>query len=116
MSLDWPELLVASVLASAAFFVGALYFLKRQRAGASEAELAAIRQELAELRQRLETLERQGDHGGEEEPDASRSVYEYAIQYARQGLAAVEIAARCGISRDEAALIVALHQKTATRG
>ncbi|MDD4881728.1 MAG: DUF2802 domain-containing protein, partial [Gallionellaceae bacterium] len=45
------------------------------------------------------------------EQEPPHAAYDYAIQYARQGMIAPDIAARCGISRDEAALIVAMHRK-----
>ena len=66
-------------------------------------ELVELRRQVAHLQADLEKLKSPG-------PPAV-SPYNQAIQMARQGLSASEVASGCGISRGEAELIVALYRK-----
>ncbi|TCJ17958.1 DUF2802 domain-containing protein [Parasulfuritortus cantonensis] len=111
LTITWREFLLAVCFAGAAYL---LVGLARQRVarGRRDTELAELRSELAALRQRLEALENTVDAApGGAAAAAGTEAYDYAVQYARQGMIAPEIAARCGISRDEATLIVAMHGK-----
>ena len=75
------------------------------------AELRALRSELATLQQRLDEMKAQKSRVRAAEAGAPSSIYEYAVQYARDGMSAHEIAGHCGISVGEATLIVAMHQE-----
>jgi len=48
--------------------------------------------------------------GPRPEPPPVSTPYTLPVQYAREGLSAQEIASRCGISRGEAELLIALHR------
>ena len=118
----WRELLLV-VIAVLAFQVGEFLLLMRwlgtpgtrpwRRAAKASAEPGAIEEltrEVAELRKRVARLQ------GEVErlqatPAPSVSPYNLAIQMARQGASAGDVASGCGISRGEAELIVALYRK-----
>lgn len=115
--ITWREFLVAVVLATIIYLLEPLVFSRwrRQvpRAGDQEVgpELDKLRAEMATLQHRLVELEMRQGMADQPEVDPGHAAYDYAVQYARQGMIAPEIAARCGISRDEAALIVAMHHK-----
>ena len=66
--------------------------------------------EIAELRKQVAHLQAELDKVKSASPPAA-SPYNQAIQLARQGLSASEVASGCGISRGEAELIVALYRK-----
>ena len=66
-------------------------------------EVGDLRKQIAHLRGEVDKL--QAARG------ASVSPYNLAIQMARQGAGAGEVASGCGISRGEAELIVALYRK-----
>ncbi len=117
LTMTWPELLIAVILATAIYLLETVILSRRRRHGLHPAatgdldnEVHKLRAEVITLQHRIEELE---VRLGEESPEVevSHSAYDYAIQYARQGMIAPEIAARCGISQDEATLIVALHRK-----
>lgn len=115
--ISWRELLVAIVLATFIYLLEVWLGSRRRRAsvdGAARgeslaAELARLREELMALRQRLDTLEARVMQAPSEPPEAETS-YGRAARLAREGLAAQELADRCGISRGEAELIVAMHR------
>jgi hypothetical protein len=118
----WRELLLV-VIAVLAVHVGEFLLLLRwlgtpgtrswRRAAKASAEPGAIEEltrEVAELRKRVTRLQ------GEVErlqatPAPTVSPYNLAIQMARQGASAGDVANGCGISRGEAELIVALYRK-----
>ncbi|NCS65957.1 MAG: hypothetical protein COS39_03875 [Hydrogenophilales bacterium CG03_land_8_20_14_0_80_62_28] len=120
LTITGPELLIAVILATAIYLLETVILPHRRRRGpqpAADTDLKntvhKLRAEVITLQHRIEELE---VRLGAEAPEAeiSHSAYDYAIQYARQGMIAPEIAARCGISQDEAILIVALHRKGQT--
>jgi len=74
-----------------------------QRPGAGVQEIADLRRQVARLETEVEKLKAANVAG--------ISPYNQAIQMARQGLSANEVASTCGISRGEAELIVALYRK-----
>jgi hypothetical protein len=75
--------------------------------GAPAGELA---REIGDLRKQVTRLQGEVDKL-QAAPAAFVSPYNLAIQMARQGAAAGEVARGCGISRGEAELIVALYRK-----
>ena len=129
------ELLIAVILATGVYLLETLVFSKRRRkkkaaadrvepvvagasagssagAGASPEVVAGLRAEIGILKSRVEVLEKRLAAEEEtREEEAVLSPYAQATQLARQGLSATELCARCGISRGEAELIVALHQR-----
>lgn len=115
--IGWRELLLAVVLATVVYLLESSLFAKKRRpkvqmgSGETGQELHKLRAEVATLKHRLDELEVK--LGVAEAPDAdnAHAAYDYAVQYARQGMIAPEIAARCGISLDEATLIVAIHHR-----
>jgi hypothetical protein len=118
----WRELLIV-VMAILAIYVAELLLLLRwsgvprlrwwRRGARASAESSAVDQlmhEVADLRRQVARLQ------GEVEklqavPAPSVSPYNQAIQMARQGASATEVASGCSISRGEAELIVALYRK-----
>lgn len=68
-------------------------------------EIETLRGEVAQLRAELDALTAPATPTGELAP------YAQAIRLARDGKAAAQLAEHCGISRSEAELIVALHQR-----
>lgn len=115
--ITWRELLIAVVLATAIYLLESLLLSRRRRTvPGSEAEVQQevhkLRAEVITLQHRLDELEVKLGVAEPPEMETAHAAYDYAVQYARQGMIAPEIAARCGISRDEAALIVAMHCKS----
>ena len=119
----WRELLIV-VIAILAVYVAELLLLLRWsgRAGArwwTQAAKAdaqgggeddALAREVGELRKQVARLQSEVDRL-QAAPLPSISPYNLAIQMARQGAGAGEVASGCGISRGEAELIVALYRK-----
>lgn len=117
LTLTWYELLIAVILATVVYLLESLVFSRRGNSASTpslpdklEKELAGLRAEVDAMRQRLAVMDGKPVRDGAAETDNGHSPYDYAVQYARQGMIAPEIAARCGISRDEAALIIAMHR------
>jgi hypothetical protein len=117
--LTWRELLIAIVLATLVYLLEVALFSRRRRAkGQAEAsghedevssELARLSEELADLRIRLERLEARLASAASDKM-AEDTPYGRAVRLAREGLSAQELASRCGISRGEAELIIALNR------
>jgi len=86
--------------------------LQRWKRGArSAADLVGqLLREIAELRRQVTRLQGEVDKL-RAAPQPAVSPYTQAIQMARRGAGASEVASGCGISRGEAELIVALHRK-----
>lgn len=109
----WRELLIAVILASLVYLLEVAVFSRRRRARAAEpeataGELARLREDVATLRQRLEAVEaRLASEAARLEEETP---YARAVRLAREGLTAQELASRCGISRGEAELIIALNR------
>ncbi|MCU0842852.1 MAG: DUF2802 domain-containing protein [Thiobacillaceae bacterium] len=118
--ITWRELLIAILLATAVYLLEVLVFSRRRRpvpppvatidTASTDRELARLREEVTALRRRLDALETLVNRPPPAEPVPDDSPYGQAVRLARQGLAPQELAARCGISRGEAELIVALNR------
>ena len=117
----WREVLVV-VIAVLAVYVAELLLLlrwsgrlgnsgkKTTRPGADQRSVDALTREVGELRKQLARLQGELDKL-RSAPAGSVSPYNLAIQMARQGANANDVASGCGISRGEAELIVALYRK-----
>lgn len=115
--ITWRELLIAIVLASLIYLLEAWLGSRRRRTSADRAarredmaaELARVREEMMGMRQRLDALEARMGSAVSEMPGAD-TPYGRAVRLAQEGLPAQELVNRCGISRGEAELIVAMHR------
>jgi hypothetical protein len=119
--ITWRELLVV-VVAVLGVHAAALALLLRWSAGggarrkgsaqpgAGSQALNGMSLEIAELRKQVVRLQAEVEKLRSLGLPAA-SPYNQAIQMARQGLNASEVASGCGISRGEAELIVALYRK-----
>jgi hypothetical protein len=119
--ITWRDLLVV-VVAFLGVHAAALALLLRRlggggargkrgaRPGADSQALNAMGLEIAELRKQVVRLQAEVEKLRALGLPAS-SPYNQAIQMARQGLSASDVASGCGISRGEAELIVALYRK-----
>lgn len=118
----WRELLVVVVAVLVIYIVELLLLLRWSgtrgtwswrrgvKASPESASDDGLVREIGDLRQQVARL--QGDLDKlQAAPAASVSPYNLAIQMARQGAGAGEVASGCGISRGEAELIVALYRK-----
>ncbi len=121
----WPVLLFAIVLATVVYLLEVLVFSRRRRPGDAQEpkpavpqgqtpvfqeEITRLREEVNALRRRLDAMEEQANRLPAPPPVQDDSPYGQAVRLARQGLAAQDLAVRCGISRGEADLIVALNR------
>jgi hypothetical protein len=118
----WREVLVV-VIAVLAVYVAELLLLlrwsgrlgksgkKATRPGADQRSVDALTREVGELRKQLARLQGELDKLRTAPAGGSVSPYNLAIQMARQGANASDVASGCGISRGEAELIVALYRK-----
>ena len=117
----WREVLVV-VVAVLAVYVAELVLLLRwsgrwgsgakraARAGTDQRAMEGLTREVGELRKQVARLQSEIDKL-RAAPSGSVSPYNLAIQMARQGASANDVASGCGISRGEAELIVALYRK-----
>ncbi|MDF0604212.1 DUF2802 domain-containing protein [Neisseriaceae bacterium TC5R-5] len=69
-------------------------------------QISALQRDLSRLQTRLDQQTQTGD--------GDLSPYNQAIEMIRQGLTALEVASRCGISRSEAELIVSLYRNNSS--
>jgi hypothetical protein len=118
----WRELLILVVVVLAIYVVELLLLLRwsgargnwsRARGANASPESATddgLRREVGDLRKQVARLQGEMDRL-QAAPRTSVSPYNLAIQMARQGAGAGEVASGCGISRGEAELIVALYRK-----
>ncbi|HEX8978991.1 MAG TPA: DUF2802 domain-containing protein [Parasulfuritortus sp.] len=116
LTITWPELLIALVLATVVYLMETLILSRRRKPRAAaetdlKNEVHRLRAEVVALQRRLDEFEARTGVADAPDMETVHSTYDYAVQYARQGMIAPEIAARCGISQDEATLIVALHRR-----
>jgi hypothetical protein len=117
LTITMSELLIAVILATVIYLLETLLFSFRRRRNAKleslalEEGLLKLSSEIVNLQQRIQVLEESRNGVESAEAEAPHAIYDYAIEYARQGMIAPEIADRCGISQDEARLIVALNRK-----
>jgi len=117
----WREVLVV-VVAVLAVYIAELVLLLRwsgrwgngakrvARAGTDQRVMDGLTREVGELRKQVARLQSEIDKL-RTAPSGSVSPYNLAIQMARQGASANDVASGCGISRGEAELIVALYRK-----
>ena len=118
----WRELLVVVIAVLVIYVVEVLLLLRwsgrrvslwaRTQASSEGQAFNALSLEIAELRSQVARLQGELERLKSATPSAI-SPYNQAIQMARQGLSASEVSSRCGISRGEAELIVALYRKLA---
>ena len=115
----WRELLVVVIAVLAIYVAEVLLLLRssgrvslwvRTESSSGGQALNALSLEIAELRSQVARLQGELDRLKSATPSPI-SPYNQAIQMARQGLSASEVSSRCGISRGEAELIVALYRK-----
>jgi cytoskeletal protein RodZ len=110
--------------------MGAMFwYMRRQQASQAreieqtyfdlqQSQLSALQRDVKALLARLEKLEQVAttNHASSALTPTGAAVpgttpYNQAIELARQGMPAAEVATRCGISRSEAELIVALYRR-----
>jgi Protein of unknown function (DUF2802) len=118
--ITWRELLVVVIAVLAIYVAEVLLLLRwsgrrvslwaRSESRPEDQALNAVSLEIGELRSQVARLQSELDRLKSATPSAI-SPYNQAIQMARQGLSASEVSSRCGISRGEAELIVALYRK-----
>ena len=125
--ITWRELLIVVALVLGIYVAELLLLLRANKSGESrfpwrrgaaegmrDKRLESLEAEIKELRQRVEEAERTAHDRSL--PSAvpvgagGQSAYGQAIEMAQQGMAVDAVAARCGISRGEAELIVAMHR------
>ncbi len=89
---------------------GAGSWRRRMNASSDNPPDDGLAREVGDLRKQVTRLQAEVDKL-QATPAASVSPYNLAIQMARQGAGAGDVARGCGISRGEAELIVALYRK-----
>lgn len=115
--ITWRELLIAVILASLVYLLEVAVFSRWRRnkaavepaADAVTVEITRLRDDLAALRERVDAMESRLAAATSERPEED-TPYSRAVRLAREGLTAQELASRCGISRGEAELIIALNR------
>lgn len=120
--ISWRELLVVVIAVLAVYSVELVILLRWSASrglkswrqdddtGTHTRLLNGLSLEIGELRKQVARLHGEVERLKSATPPAV-SPYNQAIQMARQGLSASEVASGCGISRGEAELIVALYRK-----
>jgi len=120
--ITWRELLIVAIVVVGVYAAEIVLLLrwssnrgtnvwKRSAQAAPESQrLTAGRLEMAEVRKQGARLESEVEKLRAAAVPTS-SPYNQAIQLARQGASASDVASTCGISRGEAELIVALYRK-----
>ncbi|MFO1321520.1 MAG: DUF2802 domain-containing protein [Burkholderiales bacterium] len=126
--ITWRELLIVAIVVLAVYAAEMLLLLRFGRspgirmwrrgakASAESFAVAPLRDEIGELKRQLAEVraELAALKGAPPAREATPTPYAQAIQLAKGGGQAGELAARCGISRGEAELIVALYRKRET--
>jgi len=103
--------ILAVVFATVVYLLETLLFSRRRKPAATpqlDEHLEALRGELAALEARVENLEAKPPL--ESALDTQATTLASAMRLAREGASAQELAARLGISRSEAELIIALQR------
>lgn len=119
--ITWQDLLIALVAVLAVYIAEVLLLFryrarkdKPEAASRTDAEVEALRAELHQLREQMlvlkQGLERGPPPAQAEMPAVTGTAYAQAMELARQGVDGDVLAARCGMSRAEAELILALHR------
>lgn len=119
--ITWRELLIVVAVVLAVYIAEMLLLLRSNRGfrrwkpdtAALEPKIEALESEIGLLREQLSALKEQVEQGNslaQHEHATALSPYSQAIQLARQGMDAGDVAANCAISRGEAELIVAMHR------
>lgn len=121
--ITWQQLLYISLVLILFYAAELLLFLRKS--SQQKPDDASLRRALSEQREQIADLQREveslkvrlaavlapgvevADNDG---PDRQNSAYSQAIQLAQSGADADKVCARCGISRGEADLIVALYR------
>jgi len=110
-------ILFGVIIAQAGYFLHRLRKLEKEGDRVTALYIEQLQHQISvlqrDLRQVADRVERQqnpvtGTVAGEPSP------YNQAIELIRQGLSAQEVAARCGISRSEAELILSLYRNNST--
>lgn len=118
--ITWHELLIAGILIVGIYAIELLMLLrstKKSKANPQDDEIKELRSMAADAEQHITRLSAEVDQLKEEVAQvraallAANTPYSQAIELAREGLDVVDVASRCGISRGEAELIVALHRE-----
>lgn len=129
--LGWLELVVVLALWTAALALPCVFWLRRQqslraldehRFDQMQAQISRLQKDLhaqagaqpSPVSQAPTPARRRVDPPAPAEPAGGGSPYNQAIELARHGLSAGEVAERCGISRSEAELIVSLYRNSPT--
>lgn len=113
----WRELLLAIVLASLIYLLESFVFLKWRRKNKSVSlpefmkELNRLASELEGLRMRLDTLENTSLDSRSGEAVEAASIFDRAVQYAKEGMLPQEIVSRTGLSLSEVTLIVTMYKQ-----
>jgi uncharacterized protein DUF2802 len=119
--ITWRELLCIVVAVLVIYIVELLLLLRwsgipatswlsKRKASPETGSNDGLTREIGDLRRQVARLQGEVDRL-QSAPATSVSPYNLAIQMARQGAGAGEVASGCGISRGEAELIVALYRK-----
>ena len=119
--ITWRELLYVVIAVLVIYVVELLLVLRwsgvrgaswlfKPKTGPETASNEGLLQEVCDLRRQVTRLQGEVDRL-QSAPVVTVSPYNLAIQMARQGAGAGEVASGCGISRGEAELIVALYRK-----
>lgn len=118
----WRELLIVVIAVLAVYVielvlvlrwsgkVGSRWWRREAAASVDRKAIDDLNLEVAELRKQFVRLQSEVDKV-KSTPAQTVSPYNLAIQMARQGASANDVASGCGISRGEAELIVALYRK-----
>ena len=121
-----PWLSLGLAVAALAGMGAMFWYMRRQQASQAreieqtyfdlqQSQLSALQRDVKTLLARLEKLEHRAAEPVAQAAASAQSAgatpYNQAIELARQGMPAAEVATRCGISRSEAELIVALYRR-----
>ena len=119
--ITWRELLIGAVLVLAVYIAEMLLLMRSTKplgwrvwqkgaeahALAQNREVQSLELEMARLQEQVNRL--QSEIEKMKALQAAVTPYTNAIQMAEQGLNVSDVASRCGISRGEAELIIAMH-------